>query len=73
MEIEMSNATWKSEKIEITPSVFVDVKANANGVVLGQGNDVWFHDLHLVPEQACQIADALTQGAAKCLAARRHH
>jgi hypothetical protein len=64
------NEQWKSEHIQITTAVFVDVKANEAGVVLGQGNDVWFHDLHITPEQACAIADALTQGAAKCLAMR---
>jgi hypothetical protein len=71
MEIEMSNATWKSEKIEITPSVFVDVKANDQSVVLGQGNDVWFHDLHCTPEKAIAIANALHQGANHCLASRK--
>ena len=66
----MSEATWKSEQIQIVRSVFVDVKANAKGVVLAQGDDVWFHDLHVAPEQACAIAEALTQGAARCRAAR---
>lgn len=67
----MNSSTWKSEKIHITPAVLVDVKANAQSVVLGQSNDVWFHDLHVTPEHAIQIAEALTEGATHCLAARK--
>jgi hypothetical protein len=67
----MSNATWKSESIEIAPNVFVDVKANESGIVLGQGDHVWFHDLHITPEQARAIADLLSQGIVECLAARQ--
>jgi len=66
----MSNANWKSESIQINSSVIVDVKANAKGVVLGQGNEVWFHDLHLTPEQAIKTSEALSEGASRCLQAR---
>jgi len=66
----MSNATWNSEQIKIGADVVADVRANADGVVLGQGNAVWFHDLHLTPEQSIELGNALIEGASRCLAAR---
>jgi len=62
--------SWKSNPIHISADVIADVKATASGVVLGQGNEVWFHDLHLTPELAMEIADALTEGATFCIAAQ---
>lgn len=59
----MSQSTWKSEMIQIVRGVFVDVKANAKGGVLGQGDDVWFHDLHLTADQMRAIAVVLIEGA----------
>lgn len=61
----MSTETWSSDLVEITPTVFVDVKANEKGIVLGQANHVWFHDLHITDEMADAIAEILKQGAAK--------
>jgi hypothetical protein len=66
----MPNFNWQSEQIKVGVRVVVDVKASEKSVVLAQGDDVWFHDLHLTPEAAIEIAEALTTGAAKCLAAR---
>jgi hypothetical protein len=61
----MSGEIWTSESVEIAPMVFVDVKANEKGIVLGQGNHVWFHNLHITDVMADIIADILKQGAAK--------
>ena len=61
---------WNSDSIKITDGVFVEVKANAAGVVLAQGDEVWFHDLHLTPDQATEIVDALAAGVDACLSAR---
>ena len=69
-ENEMPNSPWKSEPIKVGERVVVDVRADEKSVVLGQGDDVWFHDLHLAPECAIEVAEALTTGAAHCLAAR---
>lgn len=64
-ENEMSNATWKSRPIQIRTTVYVEVRANAQGGVLGQSDDVWFHDLHLTSEQMRAIAVDLIEGADK--------
>jgi hypothetical protein len=62
--------TWTSNPIHLT-AASVDVKADAEGVTLGaQSDGSLLIDLHMTPEKAMEIADALTQGAAKCLAAR---
>ena len=63
-------ADWISEPIKLDGAVHVDVRANAKGIVLAQGDDVWFHDLHVSPEQAAAIGAALYQGAMFCLQAR---
>ncbi len=60
----MHNQVWGSEAIQIDADTCVDVKANNQGVVLGQFGGVWFHDLHLTPKQARLIATALQAGAA---------
>lgn len=60
-------ADWISEPIKLEGNVHVDVKANEKGVVLAQGNDVWFHDLHLTAQQAADLAAALYKGAVFCL------
>jgi hypothetical protein len=62
--------SWQSQPIQIASTVFVDVKANAEKVVLAQGNTVWFHDLHLDPDDAIAIAVALQDGAIQCRAMR---
>lgn len=63
--------TWASGPIQIRDDLHADVKASASGVTFGTYNDaVQASDLVLTPEQACEIAEALTTGAAKCLAAR---
>lgn len=63
--------TWASNPIQIRDELKVDVKASAESVTFGTYNDaVQASDLVLTPEQAIQIATALIEGAAKCLAAR---
>lgn len=66
----MQDQVWGSEAIQIDADTCVDVKANSQGVVLGQLGGVWFHDLHLSPDQARQIASALHRGADESLAAQ---
>lgn len=61
----MPQPTWKSEPRQIRATVFVEVRANAKGGVLGQSDDVWFHDLHLTAEQMRGIAVDLIEGADK--------
>ena len=62
--------SWQSAPIQID-GITVDVRADANGVELGKTVDgLYASDLHLTPEQARAIAGALTEGAARCLAAR---
>jgi hypothetical protein len=62
--------TWTSNPIRLT-AASLDVKADADGVTLGaQSDGSLLVDLHCTPEQAMELADALTEGAAKCLAAR---
>jgi hypothetical protein len=64
------SASWTSEPIRINDDTCVDVSADEHGVVLGQQGAAWLEDLHLEPELAIELAEALTTGAAKCLAAR---
>lgn len=49
----MNSATWQSHPIRVAArsEVTIDVKANADAVVLAQGDGVWFHDLHLADEE----------------------
>jgi hypothetical protein len=62
---------WESGPIQIRDELHVDVKASDSNVTLGTFNDaVQAIDLVLSPEQAMALADALTEGAARCLAAR---
>jgi len=62
---------WESGPIQIRDELHVDVKASDSNVTLGTFNDaVHAIDLVLSPEQAMALADALTEGAARCLAAR---
>ena len=63
--------TWASSPILIRDELQIDVKASADGVTFGTYNDaVQASDLVLTPEQAIELAEALTTGAAHCLAAR---
>jgi hypothetical protein len=64
-ENEMPQATWKSDPVQIRNTVCVEIRANAQGGVLGQSDDVWFHDLHLTAEQMRAIAVRLIEGADK--------
>lgn len=68
----MPNTTiWSSEPIQLSDEVSVDVSASLAGVVLGESaNRVLASDLQLTPEKAVALANALRQGAAKCLEAR---
>jgi hypothetical protein len=62
---------WESGPIQIRDELHVDVKASDSNVTLGTFNDaVQAIDLVLSPEQAMALADALTEGATRCLAAR---
>lgn len=64
----MSN--WQSNTIEVD-GFEVRVDASADGVDLGKvSGGIYASDLLLTPEQAMAIADALTEGATRCLAAR---
>lgn len=64
----MSN--WQSNPIEVE-GFEIRVDAGANGVDLGKVmSGVYASDLLLTPEQAIELAEALTTGAAKCFAAR---
>jgi hypothetical protein len=65
------NILWASSPIQIRDELRVDVKASAESVTFGTYNDaVQASDLVLTPEQAIELAEALTQGATRCLAAR---
>jgi hypothetical protein len=67
----MNTILWASSPIQIRDELRVDVKASAESVTFGTYNDaVQASDLVLTPEQAIEIAETLTTGAAKCLAAR---
>lgn len=62
---------WASSPIQIRDELHVDVKASADAVTIGTYNDaVQASDLVLTPEQAIEIADALTEAATKCFAAK---
>jgi hypothetical protein len=62
---------WASAPIQIRDELKVDVKASAESVTLGTYNDaVQASDLVLTPEQAIEIAEALTTAAAAVFAAR---
>lgn len=64
-------STRHSTTIELSHGVTADVKADAEGVTFGvQSDGSLLTDMNLPPEQAMEIADALTAGAAHCLAAR---
>lgn len=64
------NATWQSPPVRVD-GIDVSVHATPRGVIFGKLSDgVYSSDLLLTPEQAMELADALTQAAAKCLAAR---
>jgi len=49
----MNPTTWQGHpiRVESRSEVRVEVKANAEAVVLAQGDGVWFHDLHLANEE----------------------
>lgn len=63
--------TWASDPIQIRDELHIDVKASDDVVTLGTYNDaVQAADLALTPEQAMELADALTEAATRCIAAR---
>lgn len=66
----MQSPLYASQAIHLTPHTCMDVHADASVVVLGQVGDRTHSDVHLTPEQAIELADCLTEGATKCLAAR---
>jgi hypothetical protein len=62
---------WASSPIQIRDELKVDVKASAETVTFGTYNDaVQASDLVLTPEQAMELADALSEAATRCLATR---
>ncbi|MGC1550809.1 MAG: hypothetical protein WA777_19985 [Rhodanobacter sp.] len=62
---------WQSASIQID-GMTIDVRANRDGVTSGRMvNGVYASDLLMSPEQAIEYAEALTEGAAHCLAARK--
>jgi len=66
----MQSPLYSSQAIHLTPHTCVDVHADASVVVLGMVGDRIHGDIHLTPELAVELADALTEGATRCLAAR---
>jgi hypothetical protein len=61
---------WQSNPIAVD-GISLQVHASTEGVDIGKVADtVYSSDLLLTPEQAMELADALTEGAAKCLAER---
>jgi hypothetical protein len=72
----MQEIIWRSEPIKLSEAVSVEVHVTdatdklPAAVVLGEtANHVFAADLELTPEAAMALADVLTQGAVKCLAA----
>lgn len=61
----MHASGWTSQAFQINADTCVDVKADDQGVVLGQLGEAWLHNLHLNPSEADGIGDALKIGAAK--------
>lgn len=60
----MSNTVWTSEPIHLTREVSVDVRATADGVVLGEAaNHVFASDLVLTVDAADALAAALSTAA----------
>jgi hypothetical protein len=62
---------YQSKPIHVD-GILIDVRTNEAGkVIIGkQVGDVYAADTALTPEQAMELSDYLTEGAAKCLAAR---
>lgn len=66
-------STWQSNLIAVD-GIEVRVHASVEGVTLGKLVDgIYASDLVLTPEQAMELADALTEGATACIAARGEH
>jgi len=62
---------WESSPIQIRGELALDAKATTEGVTLGRFmNAVLADDTVLTPEQAMAYADAITEAASRCLAAR---
>lgn len=63
-------SAWTSTPIHID-GIDLQVSSSVDGVTVGRTIDgVYASDLLLTPEQAMEIAEALTEGAAKCLSDR---
>lgn len=61
---------YASPAFHLNDDTCVDVKASGETVVLGQLGALWMHDLHLTPEQTIAVAEAMTEAATACIAAR---
>ena len=58
---------WQSEPIAVD-GIAVSIHATDRGVILGKLHDgVYSSDILFTPEQAMELADALTEAAVKCL------
>jgi hypothetical protein len=67
----MSSATWSSNPIQLTETIFVDVHASAEGVTLGESaNHTIASDTLLDADNAESLGVALILGAHECRKAR---
>lgn len=61
---------WQSNTIPVD-GIEIQIHASDEGVTFGKLVDgVYASDLLLTPEQAMELADALTEAATACIAAR---
>lgn len=61
----MTSITWTSEAFQLNADTCADVTADEHGVVFGQQGEAWLHNLHLSPEQAAGLGDALVTASVK--------
>ena len=62
--------SWQSAPIAID-GITIDIKADASGIDFGKTVDgVYASDLHLAPEDALAIADALQEAVIQCRSMR---
>lgn len=60
----MNGSSWKSEAFNLNDDTCVDVQADVHGVVIGQQGAAWMHNLHVSPDAADGLGEALKTGAA---------
>jgi hypothetical protein len=59
----VNNPIWTSEAFHINADTCVDVKADADTVVLGELGEAWMHNVHFTPAFARRVGNALIEGA----------